>query len=111
LDFYDQQSGAPEMELTVMNPVSVYGRRLAGNLFGTCMGLMTSMILGKKAQVPNGNYIMSDLRDIATIHVIVLENEASNCRRLTFSSDKKYSFMKIATKLKMNGYLLLIDKR
>jgi dihydroflavonol-4-reductase len=75
------------------------------------MGLMTSMISGKIAQLPNGNYVMSDLRDIATIHVRVLENEASNWRRLTVSSDKQCSFMKIATKLKINGYPLLIDKR
>ncbi len=57
------------MELTVVNPGPVFGPTLSGNMEGASMGMFKNMILGKMPMVPKSSINMSDVRDVAKIHV------------------------------------------
>jgi len=54
--------------------------------------------------LPQSSINMSDVRDIATIHVLALESPSANGRRFIVTSEKPYKFQEIAQILKDNGY-------
>jgi dihydroflavonol-4-reductase len=103
-DFYNNQVSGDKMELTVVNPGPIYGPTLTGNLSGASMSAIKDMITGKMPMVPNSHYAMSDVRDIAKIHVRSIENEESNGKRFIVTSEKMHSFIGIASILKGNGF-------
>ena len=103
-DFYKNQENSSKMELTVVNPGPIYGPTLTGNLSGASMSMVRDIITGKVPMLPNANYVMSDVRDIAQIHVQAIENAQSNGQRFIVTSEQPYSFLGVASILKENGY-------
>ncbi|NQX84921.1 MAG: NAD-dependent epimerase/dehydratase family protein [Flavobacteriaceae bacterium] len=103
-NFYNNQETETKMELTVVNPGPIYGPTLTGNLSGASMRMIKDIITGKVPMLPNAHYVMSDVRDIAKIHVAAMENDKSNGARLIVSSEQPYSFVGIAALLKKNGF-------
>lgn len=103
-DFYNNQTAGNKMELTVVNPGPIYGPTLTGNLTGASMSMIKDMITGKMPMQPNAHYVMSDVRDIAKIHVAAMENDESNGERFIVASEKPYSFVGVASILKENGF-------
>ncbi len=103
-DFYKNQDTSSKMELTVVNPGPIYGPTLTGNLSGASMSMIRDIITGKVPMLPNANYVMSDVRDIAQIHVQAIENDQSNGQRFIVTSEQPYSFLGVASILKENGY-------
>jgi len=103
-DFYKNQDTSSKMELTVVNPGPIYGPTLTGNLSGASMSMIRDIITGKVPMLPNANYVMSDVRDIAQIHVQAIENDQSNGHRFIVTSEQPYSFLGVASILKENGY-------
>ncbi|MDG1038832.1 MAG: NAD-dependent epimerase/dehydratase family protein [Polaribacter sp.] len=103
-DFYNKQDSSDKMELTVVNPGPIYGPTLTGNLSGASMGMISDLISGKVPMLPNVHYVMSDVRDIAKIHVDAMENTESNGQRFIVTSEKPYSFLSMAYTLKANGF-------
>ncbi len=103
-DFYKNEASENKMELTVVNPGPIYGPTLTGNLSGASMSMIKDIITGKMPMLPNSHYVMSDVRDIAKIHVAALENTMSNGKRFIVTSEKPYSFVGIASILKENGF-------
>jgi dihydroflavonol-4-reductase len=103
-DFYNAQDANDKMELTVVNPGPIYGPTLTGNLSGASMDMIKQIITGKMPAVPKCEYVMSDVRDIAKIHVRAMENDKSNGQRFIVTSAQPHSFVKIAEILKNNGY-------
>lgn len=103
-DFYNNQITGDKMELTVVNPGPIYGPTLTGNLTGASMSMIKDMITGKMPMQPNAHYVMSDVRDIAKIHVSAMENIKSNGERFIVTSEKTYSFVGVASILKDNGF-------
>ena len=103
-DFYNNQTTGNKMELTVVNPGPIYGPTLTGNLTGASMSMIKDMITGKMPMQPNAHYVMSDVRDIAKIHVAAMENDESNGERFIVTSEKPYSFVGVASILKENGF-------
>ena len=103
-DFYNDQTTGDKMELTVVNPGPIYGPTLTCNLTGASMSMIKDMITGKMPMQPNAHYVMSDVRDIAKIHVSAMENMKSNGKRFIVTSEKTYSFVGIASILKENGF-------
>lgn len=103
-DFYKNQDSSSKMELTVVNPGPIYGPTLTGNLSGASMSMIRDIITGKVPMLPNANYVMSDVRDIAQIHVQAIENDQSNGQRFIVTSEQPYSFLGVASILKENGY-------
>ena len=103
-DFYKNQDENSKMELTVVNPGPIYGPTLTGNLSGASMSMIRDLISGKVPMLPNVHYVMSDVRDIAKIHVDAMENIESNGQRFIVTSEKPHSFLSMASTLKANGF-------
>ena len=103
-DFIHAQTDATPMELTVVNPGPVFGPSLSGDLSGTSMTMFKQMLTGKMPLVPQAGINMSDVRDIAKIHVLALENEKANGKRFIVTTEKPYAFQELAQLLKSNGY-------
>ena len=103
-DFIHAQTDATAMELTVVNPGPVFGPSLSGDLSGTSMTMFKQMLTGKMPMVPQAGINMSDVRDIAKIHVLALENEKANGKRFIVTTEKPYAFQELAQLLKSNGY-------
>ena len=92
------------MELVVVNPGPVFGPSLSGDLSGASMSMFTQMIQGKMPMLPQASINMSDVRDIAKIHVLALENANANGKRFIVTTEEPYAFQEVAKILKSNGY-------
>jgi dihydroflavonol-4-reductase len=103
-DFINAQTDTTPMELSVVNPGPVFGPTLTGDLSGASMGMFKQMILGKMPMVPQAAINMSDVRDIAKIHALALENEKANGKRFIVTTEEPFAFQEVAKILKSNGY-------
>ncbi len=103
-EFIKNQKNTSKMELVVINPGPVFGPTLSGDLNGASMILFKKMIEGKMPLVPKAALNMSDVRDIAKIHVLSLENKKANGKRFIVTTEKPYKFQDLAQILKSNGY-------
>ena len=102
-DFIENQED-PKLELTVINPGPVFGPSLNGNTDGASMKMFKEMLDGKMPMLPQSSINMSDVRDIAKIHVLALETPNANGRRFIVTTEIPYKFKDIAQVLKDNGY-------
>ena len=103
-DFIKKQNKENPLQLSVVNPGPVFGPTLSGNLEGASMGMFRNMILGKMPMVPKSSINMSDVRDVAKIHVLALENKNANGKRFIVTTEKPYAFQELAQILKSNGF-------
>ena len=103
-DFINAQTDATPMELSVVNPGPVFGPTLSGNLEGASMGMFKQMITGKVPMLPKTAINMSDVRDVAKIHVLALENKEASGKRFIVTTENPYAFQEMAEILKSNGY-------
>tara|TARA_B110000495_G_scaffold41518_1_gene33836 strand:+ start:1936 stop:2943 length:1008 start_codon:yes stop_codon:yes gene_type:complete len=102
-DFIESQED-PKLELTVINPGPVFGPSLNGNTDGASMKMFKEMLDGKMPMLPQSSINMSDVRDIAKIHVLALETPNANGRRFIVTTEIPYKFKDIAQVLKDDGY-------
>jgi dihydroflavonol-4-reductase len=93
-----------KLELTVINPGPVFGPSLNGNTDGASMKMFKEMLDGKMPMLPQSSINMSDVRDIAKIHVLALENPNASGRRFIVTTEIPYKFKDIAQILKDDGY-------
>lgn len=103
-DFIENQTGDYKLELVVVNPGPIYGPTLTGNLATEAMDFFKKLITGQVPMLPHAYSVMSDVRDVAAIHVAALENEKANGKRFIVTSEKPYAIQEIAQILKSNGY-------
>ena len=103
-EFIKNQDEKSPMELTVINPGPVFGPTLSNHLEGASMSMFKQMITGKMPMVPKAAINMSDVRDVAKIHVLALENQSANGKRFIVTTEQPYSFQYLAKILKSNGY-------
>jgi len=103
-DFIKNQTGVEKLELVVINPGPIYGPTLTGNLQSESMDFFKKLISGKVPMLPKADSVMSDVRDIAYIHVKALENEKANGHRFIVTTEASHNFQEIAQILKSNGY-------
>ncbi|MEI6062896.1 MAG: aldehyde reductase [Bacteroidota bacterium] len=103
-EFIKNQTGDTKLELVVVNPGPIYGPTLTGNLDGEAMSLFKKLIAGKVPMLPQSYSVMSDVRDVAAIHVKALENEKANGKRFIVTTEKPHAIREIAQILKSNGY-------
>ncbi len=103
-DFINAQNGDDKLEMVVLNPGAIWGPSLSGTLAGESIDLVKKMITGKTPMLAKAAMNMSDVRDVAKIHVRALENEQANGKRFIVASEKAYSFKEMAQILKTNGY-------
>ncbi len=93
-----------DMELVTIHPGPVYGPTLSGNLSGESMTLIKRVLTGELKQMIHASINMSDVRDVAKLHVMALENEQAGGKRFIVASDIAHSYEEISTLLKSNGY-------
>jgi dihydroflavonol-4-reductase len=103
-EFIHNQSDEHTLELVVINPGPIYGPTLTGNLATEAMDFFKKLITGQVPMLPKAYSVMSDVRDVAKIHVAALENEKANGKRFIVTSEKPIAIQKIAQILKSNGY-------
>jgi dihydroflavonol-4-reductase len=103
-EFITNQTGETKLELVVINPGPIYGPTLTGNLATEAMDFFKKLITGKVPMLPRAYSVMSDVRDVATIHVAALENKKANGKRFIVTTDKPHAIQEIAQILKSNGY-------
>lgn len=92
------------MELVTIHPGPVYGPTLSSNLAGESMTLFRRIITGDLGQMINASINMSDVRDVAKIHVQALENKSAANQRFIVATAKAHTFKDITALLKANGY-------
>ena len=103
-EFINHQTDDIKLELVVINPGPIYGPTLTGNLSGEAMDFFKKLIIGKVPMLPRAYSVMSDVRDVAAIHVAALENEKANGKRFIVTTEKTHAIQEIAQILKSNGY-------
>jgi dihydroflavonol-4-reductase len=105
-DFVNKQTNEDKLELVVVCPGGVMGPTLTENISGASLETMHRMLTGhfKMSMIPPIGLPMSDVRDIAKIHVLAMTEEKAKGKRLIPTTSRAYSFMEIAKILKDNGY-------
>ena len=109
-DFIENQKGQ-KMEMVTIHPGPVYGPSLNGNLTGESMRLFKDMLTGNVPMLPDSGMNISDVRDVAKIHVAAIENEEANGKRFLVATEETHTFLEIAKMLKSNGYKKVNDKK
>ena len=112
-DFFNNQSGDSSMEMAVMCVGGIYGPSLTGNIDGFSLKGVHQMLTGhfKMFMIPPAGIPMSDVRDLAKLHVLAMKEERANGKRLIPTTSKAYSFMNIAEILRDNGYNKVSTKK
>lgn len=93
-----------QMELVTIHPGPVYGPTLSSNLSGESMTLFKRILTGELKQMINASINMSDVRDVAKIHVQALETEEAVNQRFIVATETAYPFLDITQLLHSKGY-------
>lgn len=89
---------APEITLTTINPVLVLGAPLDKN-FGSSISVVERIMKGKDPMLPDLNFGIVDVRDVAMMHVSAITNEVTKSERILAAAGTM-SFVGIAKYLK-----------
>ena len=96
-----KENGNP-FELAVINPALVTGPTLTGDL-GESNKAIEMVVTGKMPVAIPMQFGYVDVRDVATAHILAIQNPSSNGERFALS-EKDLSYKKIAKLLKDNGF-------
>ena len=112
-DFFENQSDNSLIEMAVVCAGGILGPTLTGNINGQSLKIIHRMLTGhfKMSMIPPVGIPISDVRDIAKIHVLAMTEEKANGKRLIPTTSRAYSFMEIAKILKENGYSKVSTKK
>jgi dihydroflavonol-4-reductase len=89
---------APEMQLTIINPVLVVGPPLDSN-FGTSVSVVERLLKAKDPMLPHVGFLCVDVRDIAEMHLRALTRDATIGERF-IGADRFMWFLDMAKTLK-----------
>ena len=103
-EFIELQEGDHKLELVTIHPGPVYGPSLSENLSGESMSMFKDIVSGKMPLIPQSAINMSDVRDVAEIHVKALENKEAGGKRFIVSSESAHTFQALVQILKNGGY-------
>lgn len=92
-DFISSEGGA--LELTVINPVGVFGPAL-GKDYSTSIGLVKGLIEGHLNETPGFTFGIVDVRDVADIHLTAMTHPAAAGQRFLATSTGIMSLYDIA---------------
>ena len=96
-----KENGNP-FELAVINPALVTGPTLTGDL-GESNKAIEMVVTGKMPVAIPMQFGYVDVRDVATAHILAIQNPSSSGERFALS-EKDLSYKKIAKLLKDNGF-------
>lgn len=89
---------APDMKLTVINPGFVLGAPLDAN-FGTSIAVIERLLKRKDPMLPNMGFATVDVRDVAEMHVAVINRPETYGQRI-MTVDSFMTFADIAKAIK-----------
>ena len=92
------------LKLTTIHSGLVLGPILEKSLESSGLKKMKKIIFGEIIAVPNRYTNPSDVRDIAKMHVKVLQTKKTINKRFALMSEKPISFLEMSEILRLNGY-------
>lgn len=81
------------MELSVVNPVGVYGPVL-GKDFATSVIVVSRLMNGEVPGIPNLGFNLVDVRDVADLHLRAMTDPKANGERFMAVGDDGFMWMK-----------------
>ncbi|MCE7053466.1 aldehyde reductase [Algoriphagus sp. AGSA1] len=96
-DFIKKEGG--DLELTVINPVAVFGPSLALSQ-SPSLGILKFLTDGSAKAIPNIPLNVVDIRDVADLHVRAMTNPNASGHRFIATADGEISMPEIAKLLK-----------
>ncbi|KAI5468133.1 hypothetical protein BGZ63DRAFT_431655 [Mariannaea sp. PMI_226] len=98
-EFVKQQAGG-SLELTVVNPVGIFGPVLRKDGVGSSLGLVKSLMDGSVPACPRLFFNMVDVRDVASLHILcMLYSSAAGERFLASSTPEPLSMLQVAQRI------------
>ncbi|WP_158799853.1 aldehyde reductase [Pedobacter sp. L105] len=88
-------SGGSAMELTVVNPVGVFGPAL-GKDYSTSIGMIKALLDGQMKETPGFTFGIVDVRDVADIHLSAMTHPAAKGERFLATATGTMSLYDIA---------------
>jgi len=92
-DFIKNEGGA--MELTVINPVGIFGPVL-GDGYSASIGIVKGIMSGDVKESSPFTFGVIDVRDVADIHIIAMKHPKAAGERFLATSDDVVSFYDVA---------------
>lgn len=92
-EFMEREGG--ELELTVVNPVGIFGPPLLLPNESTTCGIVRDMLQGKFPAVPNIEFGVVDVRDVASLHLLVAIDDNAKGQRYLCVAGGSVSLVKI----------------
>lgn len=89
------------LELSVVNPVGIFGPLLGAD-YASSIALLKSMLEGKVPAVPRLFFGITDVRDVADLHLRAMTNPAAAGERFLCCGDTFLSLIEIAKILRAN---------
>jgi nucleoside-diphosphate-sugar epimerase len=89
-----------DVELSVLNPVAIYGPSLGPNN-SPSLGLLKMLLSGNMKAVPNIPLNVVDIRDVADLHIRAMETPAAAGERFIATAGGEISLPEIARLLKV----------
>lgn len=93
-DFISKEGG--EMELTVINPVGIFGPSIGGISSASLDIAVAGILNGTTRQSPDFTMGVVDVRDVAAVHITVMEHPKAGGERFIASADGVMSFYDVA---------------
>jgi len=97
-EFMEQEGGS--LELTVVNPVGIFGPPLLLPNESTTCGIIRDMLQGKLPAVPNIEFGVVDVRDVASLHLLAAKDKNAKDQRYLCVAGETVSLVQIAGILK-----------
>lgn len=96
-EFAAAHPGAPE--LTVINPVGVFGPALGANL-SSSVGIIAMLLSGRPAPLPRASFAVVDVRDVADLHLRAMTSPVAAGQRYLAAAGAPMTLPEIAEALR-----------
>jgi dihydroflavonol-4-reductase len=96
-DFARTHAGAPE--LTVINPVGIFGPAVGPNL-SSSLGIIAMLLDGKPPLLPRASFAVVDVRDVVDLHLRAMVDPRAAGQRFLASSGAPVALPEIAATLR-----------
>ena len=94
-DFIEREGGG-EMELATVNPVGIFGPPLLLPCDSTTVSIITQTLQGKLPAVPNIRFNIVDVRDAASLHLLVMTHAEAKGHRFICAEGESVPFVEIS---------------
>ncbi len=101
-DICNAQTGDNQMALAVINPAGVVGPVLSRDI-GTSNVFLKQIITGEVPGIPQIHIGFVDVRDVASLHLLAMQQEVADGHRF-IASEREYWFKEIVDMMRESGF-------